>query len=286
MVKRVRMSVVGLALALVGCSNAGDLVETDSDEPTERKAERTKTTKSDPKPPAGPEVGECRRLNLADIKPPTNGDRTVPCAKPHTAVTYHVGEWPKKMVDRARGVGDRRLSNYVYDECERTWRRTVGGSLESWTTSIVSWAWYRPTKRQFTDGATWFRCDVVAGQHTSRLERLPKKVDGLLKGSVPNRYRACWTKVFSDKPKVDEGNLISCARQHRQRAVGIVRIGKSNDAYPGERKAFDRSNKRCGNLVAQWRGNPRPGDYGLQWPRRDHWRDGDRHATCWAVTKR
>jgi Septum formation len=287
-VNRIKTLAVGLALvALTACSNAGDLVES-GDQPSEASeptGEPSKT-KRDPEGAPAPEVGACRNLTLADIEPPTNDDAEVACTKPHTSVTYHVAEWPKKLADAASGVDDQRLSNYVYEACDRTWRRTVGGSLEEWNTSIVSWAWYRPTKRQFADGAHWFRCDLVAGQNTSRLEPLPRKVDGMLDGSFPDRYQACWTKVFSDKPKVDEGELTSCAHKHQQRAVGVVRIGKRNTPYPGEQKAFDRSNNRCGDLVAQWRGNPRPGDYGLQWPRRSNWKDGDRHATCWAVTRK
>ena len=273
-------------VVLAGCASAGDLVESRSGESGgsgDSQATRTRST-TGPDEAAAPETGECRRLTMADIEPPTNDDSPVPCRKRHTAVTYHVGEWPEKLVEKARGVGDRRLRNYVIRRCDRAWRRTVGGTREIWATSIVSWAWYRPTKAQFDDGATWFRCDVVAGSYTSRLEPLPRRVDGLLDGKIPDRYRACWTKVFSDKPNVDEGELTSCARKHKQRAVGIVRIGKPNEPYPGERKTFQRSNRLCGKVVAQWRGNPKPGNYGLQWPRRHHWQEGDRHATCWAVT--
>jgi hypothetical protein len=285
LVSRIGICAIGLGLAtLLGCSNASDLVESTSTKPSDEESARTQPTNDKPDEPGEPEVDACHRLSVADIEPATNDDPAVPCTKPHTAVTYYVGEWPKRLVKKARGVGDRQLTNYVYDKCDRRWRRTVGGSLEAWTTSIVSWAWYKPTKGEFADGAHWFRCDLVAGQHTGRLEKLPRNVDGLLDGDFSDRYRACWTREFSDKPNVDEGVLTSCARNHQQRAVGIVRIGKRKAPYPGERKAFDRSNDRCGDVVAQWRGDPKPGEYGLQWPRREHWKDGDRHATCWAVT--
>jgi Septum formation len=283
-VVRSRVLAVVLLVALAGCANAGDLLD---DRATDR------SPANGPTPTAGPDAGEaaptegaCRRLKLADIAPPTNEDREVPCAKRHTAVTYYVGEWPARLIRSASGVGDRRLSGYVGRACDRAWRDTVGGDLEAWVTSIVSWAWYKPTPEQFDQGARWFRCDLVAGQSTQRLERLPRRVDGILDGEFDDRYRACWTTKFSDKPNADPGELTSCARRHQQRAIGIVRVGPSKADYPGERAAFDRSNRRCGDLVAKWRGNPRPGDYGLQWPRRSDWRAGERHATCWAVTLR
>jgi Septum formation len=282
-VARVRISAVGLVLvALAGCANAGDLLE---EQPVDRKTDRRSST-SDPDVAAAPELGACRMLTLADIRPPTNDDPVVPCSRRHTAVTYHVDEWPAKLIESARGVEDPRLVDHVTTECDRAWRRTVGGDREAWVTSIVSWAWYKPTPEQFDDGAYWFRCDLVAGQSTQRLEVLPRAVDGMLDRSFDDRYHACWTKKFSDKPNADTGELTSCARRHQQRAIGVVRIGPAKADYPGERVAFDRSNARCGDLVARWRGDPRPGQYGLQWPRRVDWRDGERHATCWAVTQR
>lgn len=283
---RVPILAAGLVIvALAGCSNASDLVE--SSGPTTPATERERSTRGPDKDAApAPEVGACRMLTVEDVPPPTNDDPEVRCSKRHTAVTYHVGEWPAKLIKSARGVKDRKLEGYVFTECDRAWRRTVGGSQEARVTSIVSWAWYKPTRKQFDDGAYWFRCDLVAGQSTKRLEVLPADVDGLLKGSFDDRYHACWTKPFSDKPNADEGVLTSCARRHRQRAVGIVTVGKRKAPYPGQQTTFDRSNNRCGDVVAQWRGDPRPGEYGLQWPRRSDWRDGERYATCWAVTRK
>jgi Septum formation len=282
---RVRRLAAGLALvALAGCGKAGDLVTTD---PAEGPSESPTTQSSeDSAGAAAPKMGACRQLVLEDIAPPTNDTPTVPCRKRHTAETYYVGAWPKQLVTAASGLDDQALEDYVFEQCDRAWRRTVGGSLEEWVISIVSWAWYRPTEEQFDDGARWFRCDVVAGQNTDRLEKLPPSVDGLLDGGFSDRYHACWTRVFSDKPGVDEGELTSCERAHEQRAVGIVTIGKKNEVYPGQQSAFERSNDGCADAVAAWRGDPRPGEFGLQWPRRDEWVDGQRYATCWAVTRR
>jgi Septum formation len=283
-VARVRISaVVVLLVALTGCANAGDLLD---DQPVDRRTASPGPTPEPKVAASAPKLGACRMLTKADIAPPTNDDPEIPCAKRHTAVTYHVDEWPAKLVKSARGLGDPRLASYVTDKCDGAWRRTVGGDLEAWVTSIVSWAWYRPTPRQFDAGAHWFRCDLVAGQTTRRLEPLPRDVDGMLAKAFDDRYHACWTEKFSDKPNADAGELTSCARRHQQRAVGIVRVGRPKADYPGERTAFDKSNRLCGDVVAKWRGDRRPGEYGLQWPRRSDWSDGERHATCWAVTRR
>jgi hypothetical protein len=284
---RVRRLAAGLALvALAGCGKAGDLVATD--DPAEGPSESPTTQSSeDPAAAAAPELDTCRKLTIDDIDPPTNETPTVPCRKRHTAQTYYVGTWPKQLVTAASGLDDKALEDFVFEQCDRAWRRTVGGSLEEWVISIVSWAWYRPTEAQFDDGARWFRCDVVAGQNTNRLEKLPPSVVDLLEGRFSDRYHACWTRVFSDEPGVDEGVLTSCKRAHEQRAIGIVTIGKKNEAYPGQRAAFNRSNDGCADAVAAWRGDPMPGEFGLQWPRREEWVvDGQRYATCWAVTRR
>jgi Septum formation len=279
-VVRLKRLAVGLALVgLVGCGNAGDLVASD--------AEPNDTSKTQPSEDVAsvPDRGDCRRLRKPDIDPPTNDDRTVPCDRRHTAFTYYVGEWPRRLLRSAEGVDDPNLKQYVFNKCDRSWQRTVGGSMEDWVVSIVSWAWYRPSAEQFNAGANWFRCDLVAGENTERLERLPTDVQGMLDGSFEDRYRACWTKVFSDKSGVDEGTLTSCAREHRQRAIGIVRIGTANEDYPGQQAAFDQSNNLCADAVSTWREAKQPGRFGLQWPRRDDWNDGQRYATCWAVTR-
>ena len=283
------MSAIGvLVVVLSGCASAGDLIDS---APTQRQAEELGPGPGpgptpDPDESSAPEVDACRSLALDDIAPASNDDPVVACSKRHTAVTYYVGEWPAKLVSSARGVGDKRLTTHALDACERTWRRTVGGSDEAWTTSIVSWAWYKPTPDQFVDGAHWFRCDLVAGQNTAHLEVLPARVDGLLDGDFDDRYRACWTKPFSNKPNVDEGRLTSCDRRHQQRALGTVRLGRAKADYPGARATFDKANRLCGDLVAKWRGDPKPGQFGLQWPRRADWNDGERDATCWAVTRK
>jgi hypothetical protein len=283
------MSAIGvLVVVLTGCASAGDLIDS---APSERQTEDPGPGPGpgptpDPEDPAVPEVDACRVLTLDDIAPAANDDPAVPCSKRHTAVTYHVAEWPTRLVSSARGVEDQQLSTYALDACERTWRRTVGGSDEAWTTSIVSWAWYKPTPDQFADGAHWFRCDLVAGQNTAHLEELPAQVDGLLDGDFDDRYHACWTKPFSNKPNADEGHLTSCERRHQQRAIGTVRIGRAKADYPGERAAFDKANRLCGDLVAKWRDDRRPGPFGLQWPRRADWKGGERDATCWAVTRK
>lgn len=284
------MAAIGmLVVILTGCASSADLIDS---APTERQTEgleRGPGPGPEPTPgsdePTAPDVGACRMLALGDIAPAANDDPAIPCSQPHTAVTYYVADWPEKLVSTASDVDDHRLTTYALDACERHWRRAVGGSDEAWTTSIVSWAWYKPTPDQFADGAHWFRCDLVAGQDTAHLEALPASVDGLLDGDFDDRYHACWTKPFSNKPNVDEGQLTACSRPHQQRAVGTVRLGHARADYPGERVAFDRANRLCGDEVAEWRGDPRPGQFGLQWPRRTDWNGGERHATCWAVTR-
>jgi hypothetical protein len=274
-----------LVVVLTGCASSADLIDSG---PTQRPTEGPRPSpgpKPDPDEPSAPEVGACRMLTLDDIAPAANDDPAVPCSQRHTAVTFYIGVWPEKLVSSVRDIDDQRFSRYALDACERNWRRTVGGSDEAWTTSIVSWAWYKPTPDQFAAGAHLFRCDLVAGQNTAHLEVLPATVDGLLGGKVDDRYRACWTRPFSNKPNVDEGQLTSCSRHHQQRAVGTVRLGRAKADYPGERAVFDKANRLCGDLVAEWRGDPRPGQFGLQWPRRADWKGGERHATCWAVTR-
>lgn len=290
----------GLALgAAFGCSSDAVDLTADVPRPTAGESQPSDTPSSGPsdeptqtptEQPTGeppPEDGACRLLTTQDIPPPTNDDPTVSCKRPHTSETIHVGHWPREVIDRARDVDDPALGRIVGTRCSRAFRRTVGGGLEQWSTSILSWAWFKPSQRDFAAGANWFRCDLIAGnQTTKRLEPLPRRVEGVLDGSIPNRLRACWTRQFSDVPGANEGQLVSCSHPHVQRAVGVTRIGSEDEPYPGVAAVKQRSSDRCRDQAGAYLGYPSSWRWGFTWPQRQQWVAGDRHTTCWAVTPR
>jgi hypothetical protein len=105
-------AVVASCALLGGCSS-------DSPASPERSLSDAPATEPSATPVVGdvPRVGECRVLTHADIPPPTNDDPVVPCAKPHTAVTFYVGHWPESVVNAVERVDSDRL--------QASWARPV-----------------------------------------------------------------------------------------------------------------------------------------------------------------
>jgi hypothetical protein len=228
---------------------------------------------------AAPKLGSCRRLQPADISRSTDDSRTVGCAAAHTAQTFAIGSFPAALA-RSTTPDDEALGAYVYRRCETRFQRFVGGNQSLVLRSTMTWAWFRATRQAWTQGAHWWRCDIVGGgEQSSRLVPLPRTAKGLLLGRPDDRWLVCVAG-----PTVAGSPKIPCSQKHTWRAVSTVVLGKPKDRYPGDRLVEVRTRDFCSASVGAWMNYPVDYDYGYTWFHEAEWKAGNRRSICWAKT--
>ena len=251
-----------LVLVLAGCTQAG------GQDGTSSKAERTP-----------PRLGACRALVPDDITQASNQTAPVGCSQRHTAETFAVGTFPEKLAG-ADDPDDRALGAYVYDRCQQRFQEFLGGDESLVLRSTMTWAWFRPTKDAWADGARWYRCDVVGGGEQSKsFGALPETAKGLLLGKPDDRWLVC-----VNGPSVSGSVKIPCTSPHTWRAVTTIVLGKTGDAYPGDRLVEVRTRDFCSESVGAWLNYPVDYDYGYTWFHAAEWKAGNRRSICWAKT--
>lgn len=225
-----------------------------------------------------PAVGACRVLTTSQIAPTSNDTPTVSCTSPHTAVTIAVGGFPASEVTNAN-LRNGTLGNDALQRCTAAWRNTVGGTVEAQHTTVLGLAYYLPDPDQLSNGARWYRCDLVlGGSDGMALQDLPRDTHGLLNGVVPDSLRACRTA-----PDFNNGHEVACTSPHVLRAIGTAPL-PDQPTYPGTVALRSASAKGCGQVARQWLHGRVGGGTAFQWPDDVSWRLlGDRSATCWAV---
>ena len=178
---------------------------------------------------AAPELGACRNLTPDDVAAPSNATVTVDCAEAHTAQTYAVGSLPDEFADV--DYDDDALGDFAYRTCSQRFAKFVGGDESLVMRSVVSWAWFRPSKDAWGDGARWYRCDIVGGGDQSKTYvDLPADAKGLLSGRVRDAWMVC-----APGPTVAGSARVPCTEPHAWRAVSTIKLGEPEDEYPGDR---------------------------------------------------
>lgn len=251
-----------LLLALSGC--------------TQGRAEEASGAKAQLK---APQLGACRTLAPDDIKRASNTSPTVSCTGKHTAETFAVGTFPEDLAG-GDAPDDPKLGAYVYSRCQDQFQKFLGGDESLVLRSTMTWAWFRPTKEAWKEGAHWYRCDVVGGGEQSKaFVSLPKTAKGLLLGKPDDRWQVC-----ANGPSVSGSVKIPCTQAHTWRAVTTIVLGKSTDKYPGDRVVEVRTRDFCSDSVGAWLNYPVDYDYGYTWFHEAEWKAGNRRSICWAKT--
>ncbi len=226
-----------------------------------------------------PEVGACRMLTPEDVARPSNATRTVDCSEPHTAQTYAVGQLPAEFGDAA--YDDEEVGAFAYRECSGRFQKFLGGDESLAMRTVLSWAWFRPSERAWQEGARWYRCDVVGGgDHSAEYVELPEDASGLLQGRVDDRWMVC-----ADGPTVAGSARVPCSEPHTWRAVTTIKLGESEDDYPGDRLVEVRSRDFCDKSVGAVLGYPVRYDFAYTWFHEAEWEVGNRRSVCWAKTE-
>ncbi|GAA4693471.1 septum formation family protein [Nocardioides nanhaiensis] len=225
-----------------------------------------------------PELGACRDLTPADVAQPSNQTETVPCAEPHTAQTYAVGEVPDDLRDLDHD--DDAIGAFAYETCTEKLQGFLGADQSLALRTILSWAWFRPTEEAWAAGARWYRCDVVGGNdQLEELIALPETAEGLLLGRAADRWMTC-----VDGETVAEGRKVPCSQPHDWRAVTTIKLGEDADPYPGDRLVEVRTRDFCSDSVGAWLNYPVDYDYAYSYFHEAEWQAGNRRSICWART--
>jgi hypothetical protein len=225
-----------------------------------------------------PDVAACRMLTPDDIARPSNDTETVSCDRPHTAQTFAVASLPASYEDA--GYDDPDVAAYVYRRCTAAFIDYTGADESLAMRTILSWAWFRPSKSAWEAGARWYRCDVVGGGDQLRtFVELPEKTEGLLLGRPKDDWLVC-----ARGATVGRSVKVPCSEKHDWRAVTTIVLGEPGDEYPGDRVVQSRTRDFCSKSVGAWLDYPVDYDFGYSWFHRAEWDAGNRRSVCWART--
>ncbi|MGL5823492.1 MAG: septum formation family protein, partial [Nocardioides sp.] len=150
---------------------------------------------------APPEVGACRSISPADLANASNASPVVPCAEEHTAETIHVEQLPDEYRDA--DYEDATLAVFAAKTCTPRFTSFLGADESTGMRTILAWSWFRPSQAAWSDGARWFRCDVVGGTAASAaLVDLPATTKGLFADGPRDKWMACVNEpTVSDAPR-------------------------------------------------------------------------------------
>ena len=227
-----------------------------------------------------PELGACRVLTPADVARASNATRTVDCSERHTAQTYAVGPLPDEFADV--DYEDEGLGAWAYGACSKKFMGFLGADESLVMRTLVSWAWFRPSEKAWSEGARWYRCDVVGGGDQSKeYVELPTTAKGLLLGRVDDRWMVC-----AEGPTVSGSARVPCTEPHAWRAVSTIKLGEPEDPYPGDRLVEVRTRDFCDASVRALLDYAVSYDFAYTWFHEAEWEVGNRRSICWAKTER
>ncbi len=226
-----------------------------------------------------PELGACRVLTPEDVAESNNASEVVDCKDDHTAETFAVGTFPKRLT-RDAGPGDPDLGAHIFEVCSDRFQASLGGEESTVMRSTLTWAWFGPSDEAWEKGARWYRCDVVGGGEQSKeYVDLPRTAKGLLLGKPADRWMTC-----VDAPDVVGAPRIPCSEPHTWRAVSTIVLGKPEEPYPGDRLVEVRTRDFCSDQVGAWLNYPVDFDFGYTYFHEAEWKAGNRRSICWAKT--
>jgi hypothetical protein len=225
---------------------------------------------------AAPDVGVCRRLTPSDVAQASNASATVPCAEKHTAETFAVGALPGRFASSS--YDDPELAAYAYRTCSDEFISFTGADESLAMRTILSWAWFRPSRAAWDAGARWYRCDVIGGgDQMPQYVDLPTQTKGLLLGRPADQWMVC-----ARGATVSGAVKVPCSDEHDWRAVTTIVVGEPGDSYPGDRVVLSRTRDFCSKSVGAFLDYPVDYDFGYSWFHQAEWEAGNRRSVCWA----
>ncbi|WP_246081620.1 septum formation family protein [Nocardioides litoris] len=272
-----RATVLGAALLLLGGLAAGC---SGSDEPdagptASPSAVVTPTPPPTAAPVAGPEAGACFRLTFRQAVSPTNGAEPVRCRQRHTAETFAIGTVDNVVDGHLLAVDSERVQQQVATTCPDRLGRFVGGSLEDQRLSMLRAVWFTPSLEASSEGAAWFRCDVVALAGQRDLLAVTGSLEGVL-GTEEGRqrYGMCGTASPSER----SFERVPCSAEHSWRAFSVLPLEPGD--YPG-RRAVSEAGAPCEDAAAGIADDPLSYRWASEGPDAQEWAAGQTFVRCW-----
>lgn len=268
-VRRLGLLVAGLLVATTAaCSDGSPRAEAPTTAPP--------TTAAPTPPRPDPKVGSCHDLSFTEATEAVTEGGTVRCRRPHTAVTFAVGQLDLLVDGHLLAMDSNAVSDQLDDKCGRGLQEWLGGSLEDLRLSRFRDVWFRPGVQEADRGATWYRCDVVAVAQEGELVSFRGDLKGALDADdALDRWGTCGTS----SPTREDFRKVVCTEQHRWRATSIVE-------FPERTKYLGKGASRAADTACQDEATSRVNEsleyeWAFQWPTREEWDGGQRYGWCW-----
>ncbi len=141
------------------------------------------------------------------------------CASPHTAVTFDAGPLDTVVDGHLLAVDSERVQAGVAERCPAALGDFVGGGPDALRLSMLRSVWFTPSLEEADQGASWYRCDVVALAGAEQLADLTPPMRGVLGTEAGReRYGMCGTA----EPGTPDFSRVLCSAEHTWRAVQVV----------------------------------------------------------------
>jgi hypothetical protein len=270
--------VVLVALAaLTGCSGDDGGASSADSAPVSATAAEPTATPTPARPAARPRVRACYRLTYDQAIAPTTQADPVPCRKPHTSMTYHVGTIDAVVDGHLLAVDSKRVQTQVSTDCPRRLPRFLGGTPDALHLSMLRAVWFTPMLAESDAGADWYRCDVIAVAVAGELARLTGPLQGALaRPEGRDRYGMCGTA----EPGTAEFSRVICSRPHSWRAIRTVDLPGTK--YPGVERVREAGEAACEEAARAVASDPTTFRWGYEWPTSKQWAAGQHYGLCWA----
>ncbi|MBA3233432.1 MAG: septum formation family protein [Propionibacteriales bacterium] len=234
-----------------------------------------------PQPP--PETEACRSLTFGDIGRYSNATATTPCDKRHTAFTFAKASLPPDIAFDGVEIRNNAVQQAAADACRSKFVSYVGGDASTRALVRLTVTYFLPGQREFDLGARWIRCDIIALQAERILAELPRKLQGVLADeSTVTDYGLCSVA----EPGAPASVMVMCNQTHAYRAIAALRLGATDNAYPGDKETRIDGQQRCEDLVSDRLGTT--GGYTFSWtyPTAADWKTGQRFGYCWTKSSK
>ena len=264
--------VPAVLVVAAGCSSADSADDSDTAPEPSPRASAT----SAPPAPAAPAVGSCHDLTVAQATDPVDPGGEVPCARPHTSVTFKVGEIAPVVDGHLLAIDSESVRTQIADSCPDSPGAFVGGDRTTQRLSRFEVVWFSPSLEDADAGANWYRCDVVALRSEGNLLPLPRRLKGVLdqEGAL-DRFGTCGTAA----PDKRGFARVACSERHSWRAVDVVDLPA--DARYLAKDVAAQGDSTCKDVAAERADGALQYTWSFEWPTRAQWSTGQRYGYCW-----
>lgn len=217
-----------------------------------------------------PTEGSCYKLNQNQAAAPTSSKSPVSdCYNKHNTYTYRVGLFPAGTTSAD--------AEKVSNQCQKHLAKATGLSQDELFGSYLTWIWFEPTTAQWSAGARWYRCDLVA-RVDGKIKPLPQTayLDTEFEDGVTDKYARCIIPgPDTDGDGKQDAKYVTCDQPHEYRFAGSFKApGKK---YPGEERLQQMTDDRCHDITGTE-------SWWATWPLESYWEQSGHRLACYKQT--